>query len=149
MSELRATVGTLLRHKKGDVWSVSPGDSVYDAIRLMAEKGIGSVLVTDGRRLVGILSERDYARKIALHDRSSKATKVAEIMTAPVKFVSLQHTVSDCMQIMTEERVRHLPVVDEGAIAGIISIGDLVNWIITEQQQTIRHLEAYITGVAA
>ncbi|MGH9588506.1 MAG: CBS domain-containing protein [Acidobacteriaceae bacterium] len=149
MSELGATVGTLLRHKKGDVWSVSPGDSVYDAIRLMAEKGIGSVLVTDGQRLVGILSERDYARKIALHDRSSKATKVSEIMTAPVTFVSQKHTVSDCMQIMTEERVRHLPVVDEGAIAGIISIGDLVNWIITEQQQTIRHLEAYITGVAA
>lgn len=149
MSELGATVGTLLRQKQGEVYSVSPADSVYDAIRLMAEKGIGSVLVTDGRRLVGILSERDYARKIALHDRSSRETKVAEIMTAPVTFVSRQHTVSDCMRIMTEERIRHLPVVDDGAIAGIVSIGDLVNWIISEQQQTIRHLEAYITGVAA
>lgn len=149
MSELGATVGTLLRQKQGEVCSVSPADSVYDAIRLMAEKGIGSVLVTDGRRLVGILSERDYARKIALHERSSKETKVAEIMTAPVTFVSREHTVSDCMQIMTEERIRHLPVVDDGAIVGVVSIGDLVNWIITEQRQTIRHLEAYITGVAA
>lgn len=149
MSELGATVGTLLRQKQGGVWSVSPTDSVYDAIRLMAEKGIGSVLVTDGRRLAGILSERDYARKIALHDRSSKETTVAEIMTTPVTFVSSEHTVSDCMRIMTEERIRHLPVVDDGTIAGIVSIGDLVNWIITEQQQTIRHLEAYITGVAA
>lgn len=149
MSELGATVGMLLRQKKADVWSVSPTATVYDAIRLMAEKGIGSVLVTDGSRLVGILSERDYARKIALQDRSSKATKVSEIMTTPVTFVSREHTVSDCMRIMTEKRVRHLPVVDDGAIAGIVSIGDLVNWIITEQQQTIRHLEAYITGVAA
>lgn len=149
MSEMRASVGMLLRHKAGEVWSVSPADTVYEAIRLMAEKGIGSVLVTDGDHLVGILSERDYARKIALQDRSSKATKVSEIMTAPVTFVSRRHTVSDCMRIMTEERVRHLPVVEDGAIAGIVSIGDLVNWIITEQQQMIRHLEAYITGVAA
>lgn len=149
MSELGATVGTLLRQKQGEVWSVSPTDSVYDAIRLMADKGIGAVLVTDDKRLVGILSERDYARKIALQDRSSKATAVTEIMTSPVDFVSRQHTVGDCMRIMTDERIRHLPVVEDGAIVGIVSIGDLVNWIITEQQQTIRHLEAYITGVAA
>lgn len=149
MSELGATVGTLLRQKKGEVSSVSPAASVYDAIRLMAEKGIGSVLVTDAGRLVGIVSERDYARKIALQDRSSKATKVVEIMTAPVTFVSREHTVSDCMRIMTDERVRHLPVIEGGEIAGIVSIGDLVNWIINEQQETIRHLEAYITGVAA
>jgi CBS domain-containing protein len=149
MSELGATVGKLLRQKAEELWSVSPTASVYEAIKLMAEKGIGAVLVTDKGRLVGILSERDYARKIALQEKSSKATAVSEIMTAPVTFVSRQHTVSDCMRIMTDDRIRHLPVVEDGAIAGIISIGDLVNWIITEQQQTIRHLEAYITGAAA
>lgn len=149
MSELDTAIGPLLKRKRGQVWSTSPTASVYDAIKLMAEKRVGALLVTEQGRLVGIISERDYARKIILQERSSKTTAVAEIMTAPVTFVSLQHSVSDCMRIITEKRIRHLPVLEGGAIVGMVSIGDLVNWIITEQQETIRHLEAYITGIAA
>ena len=149
MDELRTTVRTLLKQKSGEIWTIAPEACVYDAIKLMAEKRIGSVLVMDAGRLVGILSERDYARKVVLQDKSSKTTAVREIMTAPVVSVSMDNTVGECMRIITEKRIRHLPVVEEGAIAGIVSIGDLVNWVINEQQQTIRHLEAYITGVAA
>lgn len=149
MSELDTSIGPLLKRKTGQVWSTSPTASVYDAIKLMAEKRVGALLVTDQGRLVGIISERDYARKIILQERSSKTTAVAEIMTAPVTFVSLQHSVSDCMRIITEKRIRHLPVLEGSAIVGMVSIGDLVNWIITEQQETIRHLEAFITGIAA
>jgi CBS domain-containing protein len=149
LGELRTTVRTLLKQKSEEIWTIAPTASVYDAIKLMAEKRIGAVLVTEGSELVGILSERDYARKVVLQDKSSKTTAVREIMTAPVTTVSLQHTVSECMHTITEQRIRHLPVMEEGAIAGIVSIGDLVNWVINEQQQTIRHLEAYITGVAA
>lgn len=149
MSELDATIGMLLKRKTGQVWSTSPNASVYDAIKLMADKRVGALLVTDQGKLVGIISERDYARKIILQEKSSKTTRVAEIMTAPVTFVSQEHTISDCMRIITEKRFRHLPVLEGSSIAGIVSIGDLVNWIITEQQETIRHLEAYITGIAA
>lgn len=149
MSELDTTVGTLLKRKTAEIWTTPPTASVYEAIKLMADKRIGSLLVTDRGRLLGIISERDYARKVVLQDRSSKDTAVSEIMTSPVTFVSLQHTISDCMRIITEKRIRHLPVMEDGAVVGIVSIGDLVNWIINEQQETIRHLEAYITGVAA
>ncbi|HEV2464533.1 MAG TPA: CBS domain-containing protein [Acidobacteriaceae bacterium] len=149
MSDLDTTIGPLLKRKTGQVWSTSPTASVYEAIKLMAEKRVGALLVTDQGRLVGIISERDYARKIILQEKSSKSTAVSEIMTSPVTFVSLQHSVSDCMRIITEERIRHLPVLEGGAIVGMVSIGDLVNWIITEQQETIRHLEAFITGIAA
>lgn len=149
MSQLETTIGPLLKRKTAEVWSISPNASVYEAIKLMADKRVGALLVIDEGKLVGIISERDYARKIILQEKSSRTTRVAEIMTAPVTFVSLQHTVSDCMRIITEKRIRHLPVLDDDAIVGIVSIGDLVNWIINEQQETIRHLEAYITGVAA
>ena len=149
MSELATTINRLLKQKTGEIWATPPNASVYEAIEMMAEKRIGALLVTEQGKLLGIISERDYARKMILQGRSSKETSVAEIMTSPVIFVSLQHTVSDCMRIVTEKRIRHLPVLENGAIVGMISIGDLVNWIITEQQETIRHLEAYITGVAA
>ena len=149
MSELGTTINRLLKQKTGEVWATPPNASVYEAIEMMAEKRIGALLVTEQGELLGIISERDYARKMILQGRSSKETHVSEIMTSPVIFVSPQHTVSDCMRIVTEKRIRHLPVLENNAIVGIISIGDLVNWIITEQQETIRHLEAYITGVAA
>lgn len=147
--ELRASVRTLLKQKSGEIWTIAPEACVYEAIKLMADKRIGSVLVMDAGRLLGIISERDYARKVVLQDKSSKTTAVREIMTAPVMSVSMDNTVGECMRIITEKRIRHLPVMEEDAVAGIVSIGDLVNWVINEQQQTIRHLEAYITGVAA
>jgi CBS domain-containing protein len=145
MSELTTTVGAVLKHKGGAVWSTRPDASVYDAIERMAEKQVGALLVMEQGELVGIISERDYARKVILQGRSSKETAVAEIMSAPVLSVSPQHTVGDCMHIVTTNRIRHLPVQDRGALVGIVSIGDLVDWVITEQQETIRQLEAYIS----
>ncbi|MGA7312670.1 MAG: CBS domain-containing protein [Silvibacterium sp.] len=148
MSELTATISAVLKRKPGDVWSVPPDASVYQAIEIMAEKQVGALLVTEQDKLHGIISERDYSRKIILKGRSSKETAVSEIMSSPVISVSPQHTVGACMRIITEHRIRHLPVLERGAIVGMISIGDMVNWIITEQQETIRQLEAYISGMA-
>lgn len=145
MSELTTTVATVLKGKTGEVWSTRPDASVYEAIEMMAEKRVGALLVMEQGRLAGIISERDYARKVILQGRSSKETAVAEIMTSPVISVSLQHTVGDCMRIVTDHRIRHLPVEDHGAIVGIVSIGDLVNWVMLEQEEMIRHLEAYIS----
>jgi CBS domain-containing protein len=148
MSELATTIGTLLRQKPRQVWSTEPDVSVYRSIELMAEKKVGALLVMEQGKLLGIISERDYARKVILLGKSSKDTRVAEIMSSPAIFVSLQHTVRDCMHVITDNRIRHLPVVDGGAVIGVISIGDLVNWVISEQEKTIRHLEAYISGAA-
>ena len=147
MSELATTISAVMR-KTGEVWSVTPDASVYQAVEMMAEKQVGALLVIVQGELLGIISERDYARKVILKGRSSKETSVSEIMSSPVIFVSPQHTVGDCMRIITDNRIRHLPVVQGGAVIGLISIGDLVNWIVTEQQETIRHLEAYISGMA-
>jgi CBS domain-containing protein len=148
MSEFATTIGAVLKQKPEQVWSISPDASVYDSIEMMAEKKIGALLVMEHGLLKGIISERDYARKVILQGRSSRETSVAEIMTTPVIFVSREHTVADCMRIITKNRIRHLPVLKDGEVTGIISIGDLVNWVITEQETTIRHLEAYICGTA-
>ena len=149
MSELTTQINAVLKRKSGAIWSTRPDATVYQAIEMMADKQIGALPVMDSGKLLGIISERDYARKIILMGRSSKETAVSEIMSAPVISVSPRHTVEECMRIITENRVRHLPVVEGGEMVGMISIGDLVNWIINEQQETIRHLEAYISGVAS
>ena len=140
------TLRQLLGNKTAEVYSVAPNDSVIDAIRLMAQKGVGAVLVMEGAGLVGIISERDYARKVVLHGRSSAETAVREIMTAEVVTVGLRQTVAECMQIVTEHRIRHLPVLDGDKLVGMISIGDVVKFMLDAQQSTIDSLEKYITG---
>ncbi|MFG3449155.1 MULTISPECIES: CBS domain-containing protein [unclassified Stenotrophomonas] len=141
-----ATVRQLLEGKSPEVFAVGPESAVIDAIRLMADKGIGAVLVMDGRSLVGILSERDYARKIVLHDRSSRSTKVSDIMTAKVVTVAPSEQVEHCLQLVTDYRIRHLPVVDSGGVIGVISIGDLVKSVIDEQARKLDQLQQYIVA---
>lgn len=141
-----ATVSDILRAKGDVTWSMAPDATVYEALELMADKNIGSVLVMEGDRLVGLLSERDYARKVILFGKSSKETLVREIMTAPVLYVRPDQCVEDCMALMTEKRVRHLPVLQDERVVGIVSIGDVVKSIISEQQFMIEQLERYVAG---
>jgi len=136
----------LLDAKGRHIISVTPDTSVLDAIKLMAEKAIGSLVVMDDGELCGILSERDYARKVIIKGRSSESTRVSEIMTATVLTTSSAQTVTDCMALMTEKRIRHLPVLEDNRVIGMISIGDLVQAIIADQQEEIEQLEQYISG---
>ncbi len=138
------TVRQLIERKSRTVFAVEPEDPVLEAIRQMADRHVGALLVMKGGELQGIVSERDYARKVILHGRSSAETPVWQIMSSPVTTVTPQATVQQCMQLMTDQRIRHLPVVDSGRVVGMISIGDLVKAVIEEQQQQIEQLESYI-----
>jgi CBS domain-containing protein len=138
------TVQQLLESKRHRLVSVSPETTVLDALKLMAEKEIGAVLVIEGERLAGIFSERDYARKVVLHGKSSKDTPVREIMTDEVVCVRPEQTIEDCMGLMTDKRVRHLPVIDSKNVVGVISIGDVVKEMLSEQEFVIKQLESYI-----
>jgi CBS domain-containing protein len=139
------TIDAVLARKGREIWSIAADATVYDAIALMAEKRIGAVLVVSDTTLVGILSERDYARKVILQGRSSKETRVGEIMTTSLVTVSPDYTVQACMRIMTQNRIRHLPVIARGQLVGVVSIGDLVNAVIADQADTIDQLQTYIS----
>ncbi len=142
------SIHEILEHKGSTVWTVSPEATVFEAIQLMSEKNIGALLVTERDRLIGILSERDYTRKVALKGKTSKEMRVREIISERVVSATPSHTIEECMRLMTENRVRHLPVLDSDRLIGVVSIGDLVNWIISAQSTTIRQLETYISGCA-
>jgi CBS domain-containing protein len=139
-------IGFVLKEKGHETWSVPPTASVYDALEMMSDKNVGALLVISDGKLIGVISERDYARKVILEGKSSRDTLVKEIMTSPVISVSPQHTVDECMRMMTNSRMRHLPVVKDEKVVGIVSIGDLVKWIISAQEDTIHQLQNYING---
>ena len=142
-----STIGEILNFKGKQVWTVPPDTTVYNALVLMAEKNIGALCVTEGERLIGIVSERDYTRKIVLRGKSSRTSLVREIISGHIISVSPESTVEECLHLMTDNRVRHLPVMENGKLAGLVSIGDLVNYIITTQRSTIEQLQTYISGV--
>jgi CBS domain-containing protein len=138
-------INEILAGKPAQLWSIPPDATVFEAITIMADKNIGALPVMAGDKLLGVISERDYTRKVAIKGKSSKETKVLEILAAPVT-ATPSHTVEECMKLMTTHRVRHLPVLDCDRVVGLVSIGDLVNWIISAQSVTIHQLESYITG---
>jgi CBS domain-containing protein len=144
--EMNQKIRSILNTKGREVWSIDPEASVYEALEVMSDHDIGALVVLSDGELVGLLSERDYARKVKLMGRSSRETAVSEIMTSEVVTASPEDTVDDCMRLMTSYRIRHLPVVESNRLMGVISIGDMVNWIIREQAQTIDHLHTYIAG---
>jgi len=140
------TVRDILKAKGTDVWRVEPDATVFDALQRMAEKEVGALVVMQGAQVVGLISERDYARKIILHGRASPTTLVKEIMTSPVVYIHLDQAIEECMSLMTEKRIRHLPVLEGGKLVGIISIGDIVKSIIADQQFIIEQLVRYVSG---
>jgi CBS domain-containing protein len=138
------TVGELLKTKGHEMWSISPYATVYEALEMMADRDVGALLVIENGKLVGIFSERDYARKVILKGRASKDTTVSELMTQTVLCVSTKNTLEDCMTVMTSKQIRHLPVLDNERLIGIITLGDVVKRIISEQEFTIQQLESYV-----
>ena len=140
------TINSILHDKGSQLWTISPDATVFEAIQLMADKNVGALLVMAGDQLLGIVTERDYTRKVAIKGKSSRDTKVREIISTPCVSASPFHTVEDCMRLMTHHRVRHLPVLQGEKVTGIVSIGDLVNWTICAQNETIHQLESYISG---
>ena len=140
------TIAQLLNTKGNQVWSVKPEASIFEALEIMSEKEIGALLVMEDGKLTGIFSERDYARKVILKGKSSKETLVEELMTKKVFYIDSQNTINDCRAMMTAKRIRHVPVIEDNQVVGIVTIGDVVNQIISEQEVTINHLENYITG---
>jgi CBS domain-containing protein len=144
--EIADPVSTTMHYKSREIWRISPDSTVLDAIRLMSDRNVGALLVMEGDTLVGLVSERDYTRNVVLRGKSSKGTSVSEIMSVEVTCVTPEHSVEKCLQIMTEERIRHLPVLENGKVVGIISIGDLVKWIISAQNALIDQLDNYIMG---
>ena len=141
-----ASVSEILHYKGTNAWSIAPDATVFQALQMMADKNVGALLVIEGAKLVGILSERDYSRKVVLKGRKSRETAVKEILSGDIIKVTPTHTVEDCMRLMTDHHVRHLPVLEGDNIVGIVSIGDLVNWIISAQTSTIQQLQTYIAG---
>lgn len=139
------TVAQLLDEKGRDVWTIGPDATVLDALQMLADKGVGALMVVDGDRVVGVISERDYARKVVLQGRTSRTALVSDIMTPRVSWVTPQHTVEQCMALMTDQRIRHLPVLIEERLEGLISIGDVVRAVISHQEFMIEQLERYIT----
>jgi CBS domain-containing protein len=146
MIKLDGTVGSVLKLKDSELWYVAPDQTVYEAIGRMADKGVGALLVLSAGKLVGIISERDYARKVILKGKSSTMTLVKEIMTSPVIFVPQDQAVDECMVLMTRNRIRHLPIMEHEKVLGVISIGDLVKWVVSEQEETIKHQQNYISA---
>ncbi len=140
-------VSELLQDKGHDVWAVTPDSSVFDALKLMADKNVGALLVLEADKLIGIFSERDYARKVMLKGKASKNTPVKEIMSTKVLYILPEQSIEECMALMTDQRIRHLPVLEGEQLVGVISIGDVVKAIISEQKFTIHHLEKYIMGI--
>lgn len=140
------TVDTLLSTKTKEIWSIAPNGSVFEALEMMADKNVSGLLIVKNEELVGIFTERDYARKLILKGKFSKDTEVGDLMTKNVLYVEPKNTIADCMKLMSDKRIRHLPVMEKGKLIGIVTIGDLVKQIISEQETTIHQLENYISG---